>query len=456
MDKHGKILIVDDNVDVLLSLNMLLKSHVEKIQVISDPERIPEFMASLDPDVILLDMNFKRDAISGEEGYEWLQKIQEIKSDAVVLFITAYVDTEKAVRAIKAGAVDFLPKPWDNNKLLATVESALELSDSRKASTNGGGTGKVKGGISKPIGSSQIFNTLLSQCTTISKTDASVLILGENGSGKDVIAHYIHDTSNRADKPFVSIDLGSLSENLFEDELFGHEKGAYTGANSQKIGRVEMANGGTLFLDEIGNLSAAMQQKLLTLIEKRQITRLGSTKTIDVDIRLICATNAPIYKCVDSGTFRRDLLYRINTIELHTPPLRNRDTDVIELAEHFISRFSQKYDKKSPVLTDEAKEALMAHTWPGNVRELLHAIERAVVMTNGKTIGKNDLQLEAAGSQGADVPQEQETIPLNLEELEKVAINKAIEKANGNLTQAAEILGITRYALYRKLEKTKL
>lgn len=456
MDKHGKILIVDDNVDVLLSLNMLLKSHVEKIQVISDPERIPEFMASLDPDVILLDMNFKRDAISGEEGYEWLQKIQEIKSDAVVLFITAYVDTEKAVRAIKAGAVDFLPKPWDNNKLLATVESALELSDSRKASANGGGTGKVKGGISKPIGSSQIFNTLLSQCTTISKTDASVLILGENGSGKDVIAHYIHDTSNRADKPFVSIDLGSLSENLFEDELFGHEKGAYTGANSQKIGRVEMANGGTLFMDEIGNLSAAMQQKLLTLIEKRQITRLGSTKTIDVDIRLICATNAPIYKCVDSGTFRRDLLYRINTIELHTPPLRNRDTDVIELAEHFISRFSQKYDKKSPVLTDEAKEALMAHTWPGNVRELLHAIERAVVMTNGKTIGKNDLQLEASGSQGADMPQEQETIPLNLEELEKVAINKAIEKANGNLTQAAEILGITRYALYRKLEKTKL
>lgn len=456
MDKHGKILIVDDNVDVLLSLNMLLKSHVEKIQVISDPERIPEFMASLDPDVILLDMNFKRDAISGEEGYEWLQKIQEIKSDAVVLFITAYVDTEKAVRAIKAGAVDFLPKPWDNNKLLATVESALELSDSRKASANGGGTGKVKGGISKPIGSSQIFNILLSQCTTISKTDASVLILGENGSGKDVIAHYIHDTSNRADKPFVSIDLGSLSENLFEDELFGHEKGAYTGANSQKIGRVEMANGGTLFLDEIGNLSAAMQQKLLTLIEKRQITRLGSTKTIDVDIRLICATNAPIYKCVDSGTFRRDLLYRINTIELHTPPLRNRDTDVIELAEHFISRFSQKYDKKSPVLTDEAKEALMAHTWPGNVRELLHAIERAVVMTNGKTIGKSDLQLEASGSQGADMPQEQETIPLNLEELEKVAINKAIEKANGNLTQAAEILGITRYALYRKLEKTKL
>lgn len=456
MDKHGKILIVDDNVDVLLSLNMLLKSHVEKIQVISDPERIPEFMASLDPDVILLDMNFKRDAISGEEGYEWLQKIQEIKSDAVVLFITAYVDTEKAVRAIKAGAVDFLPKPWDNNKLLATVESALELSDSRKASANGGGTGKVKGGISKPIGSSQIFNTLLSQCTTISKTDASVLILGENGSGKDVIAHYIHDTSNRADKPFVSIDLGSLSENLFEDELFGHEKGAYTGANSQKIGRVEMANGGTLFMDEIGNLSAAMQQKLLTLIEKRQITRLGSTKTIDVDIRLICATNAPIYKCVDSGTFRRDLLYRINTIELHTPPLRNRDTDVIELAEHFISRFSQKYDKKSPVLSDEAKEALMTHTWPGNVRELLHAIERAVVMTNGKTIGKNDLQLEASGSQGADMPQEQETIPLNLEELEKVAINKAIEKANGNLTQAAEILGITRYALYRKLEKTKL
>lgn len=456
MDKHGKILIVDDNVDVLLSLNMLLKPHVEKIQVVSDPERIPEFMANLDPDVILLDMNFKRDAISGEEGYEWLQKIQEIKSDAVVLFITAYVDTEKAVRAIKAGAVDFLPKPWDNNKLLATVESAIELSDSRKAPKEGEDKGSHNAGISEPIGSSQFFKILLDQCKTIAGTDASVLILGENGSGKDVIAHYIHDHSNRADKPFVSIDLGSLSENLFEDELFGHEKGAFTGANGQKVGRVEMANGGTLFLDEIGNLSAAMQQKLLTMIEKRQVTRLGSTKAIDVDIRLICATNAPIYKCVSDGTFRQDLLYRINTIELRTPPLRARDNDVVELSEFFVSKFAKKYNKKVPELGDDAKEMLLAHDWPGNVRELLHTIERAIVMCSGPKIGADNLMLNKGDAADVATETKTEDIPLNLEELEKVAITKAIEKANGNLTQAAEILGITRYALYRKLEKSKL
>lgn len=457
MNKHGKILIVDDNMDVLLSLHMLLKNHVEKIQVLSDPERIPEFMANLDPDVVLLDMNFKRDAISGEEGYEWLQKILEIKKEAVVLFITAYVDTEKAVRAIKAGAVDFLPKPWDNNKLLSTVMSAIELSDSRKAAAEEETSVISLSSPKQPLGSSQIFKQLLGQCDAIAKTDASVLILGENGSGKDVIAHYIHDQSNRSEMPFVSIDLGSLSENLFEDELFGHEKGAYTGANSQKIGRVEMANGGTLFMDEIGNLSAAMQQKLLTLIEKRQITRLGSTKTIDVDIRLICATNAPIYKEVETGAFRQDLLYRINTIELHTPALRNRDTDVIELAEHFISRFAKKYKKKAAILTDEAKETLMNHNWPGNVRELLHTIERAVVMSNDKTIGKDELQISRAEQpEVRNTDNSESEIPLNLEELEKVAISKAIEKANGNLTQAAEILGITRYALYRKLEKTKL
>lgn len=454
MDKHGKILIVDDNMDVLLSLHMLLKNHVERVQVLSDPERIPDFMASLDPDVVLLDMNFKRDVISGEEGYEWLKKILEIKPDTVVLFITAYVDTEKAVRAIKAGAVDFLPKPWNNNKLLATVMSAIELSDSRNARKSDNAKGSLKQALSEPIGSSPIFQTMLGQCNTVAKTDASVLILGENGSGKDVIAHYLHEHSNRADKPFVSIDLGSLSESLMEDELFGHEKGAYTGANTQKIGRVEMANGGTLFLDEIGNLSAAMQQKLLTLVEKRQLVRLGGTKFIDVDFRLICATNAPIHKEVEDGVFRRDLLYRINTIELRTPPLRDRGDDVLELAEEFIGRFASKYNKKRPVLSDDAREALLAHTWPGNVRELIHTVERAVVLSNGNTIAKSDLQMEVNVS--SSMAAKQEDIPLKLEDLEKVAVSKAIEIANGNLTQAAEILGITRYALYRKLEKIKL
>ncbi|MDO4460933.1 MAG: sigma-54 dependent transcriptional regulator [Bacteroidia bacterium] len=453
MDKHGKVLIVDDNMDVLLSLHMLLKNHVEKVQVLTDPQRIPEFLSSLDPDVIILDMNFKRDAISGEEGYEWLQKIQEIKPSAVVLFITAYVDTEKAVRAIKAGAIDFIPKPWNNNKVLATVLSAIELSDSRKIASNKGAVSTLSA-HREPIGSSQIFNRLKEQCHTVATTDTSVLILGENGSGKDVIAHYIHENSNRADKPFVSIDLGSLSESLMEDELFGHEKGAYTGANAQKIGRVEMANGGTLFMDEIGNLSAPMQQKLLTLVEKRQITRLGGTKPIMVDFRLICATNAPIHKEVEEGTFRRDLLYRINTIELHTPPLRDREGDVIELAEEFISLFAKKYNKSHLTLSDDAREALLAHSWPGNVRELLHTIERAVVMAKGSVICSADIPMERVEEGNTSTANEE--MPLRLEELERVAIRKAIERSDGNLTQAAEILGITRYALYRKLEKIKL
>ncbi|MCF0190954.1 MAG: sigma-54-dependent Fis family transcriptional regulator [Marinilabiliaceae bacterium] len=452
MNKRGKILIVDDNEDVLLSLNMLLKQHVEAIRVVNDPNRIPEFLISFEPDVILLDMNFSRDAISGEEGYAWLSKILEIDPKSVVLFITAYVDTEKAVRAIKAGAVDFIPKPWDNSKLLNTVNSAIQLSFTKHGSIE---EEVVERASRDVIGSSPVFQKLLSHCRQVASADANVLVLGENGAGKDVIAHYIHDCSARAGKPFVSIDMGSLSENLFEDELFGHEKGAFTGATSQKVGLVELANGGTLFLDEIGNLSSQMQQKLLTMIEKRQIVRLGSTQVRGIDVRIICATNVPIYECVRNGTFRQDLLYRINTIEFRVPALRERGDDIIELAHYFSSFFARKYGRQMRGFSSQAESLLLNHAWPGNVRELRHTIERAIVMSSSDVIGVDDMRIESMSSQ-TELKNDSPDVPLKLEELERLAISKAVERANGNLSQAAEMLGITRYALYRKLEKLKL
>ncbi len=450
MENLGKILAVDDNEDVLLSLNMLLKKHVEAVRVLSKPERIIEFMDSFNPDIIILDMNFSRDAISGEEGYEWLAKILEHDPRMVVLFITAYVDTEKAVRAIKAGAVDFLPKPWDSRKLLDTVRSAIELSISRKQ-------GKVSyepadaPAFANFIGECEAIQSLKHQIQQIAVTDANVLITGENGAGKDVVAHAIHALSGRHAKPFGSIDLGCIPENLFESELFGHEKGAFTDARTAKTGRIELANGGTIFLDEIGNLSLNAQQKLLTVIEKHEVSAVGSTKTIKVDVRIVSATNADLPKMVADGNFRQDLLYRINTIELQIPPLRERGNDIILLAEHFAGIYANKYDKGTAKISESAKSKLLSHSWPGNVRELQHCMERAVVTMQGNTI--TDVSISPAPN-GKEENQGADTSPiLNLEELERNAIRRAVSICNGNLTQAAEKLGITRYALYRKIEK---
>ena len=355
MEKNGKILIVDDNEDVLLSLNMLLKPYVEGIRVINTPERIIGMMDSFRPDVIMLDMNFHRDAISGEEGYEWLKKILAHNPKSVVLFITAYVDTEKAVRAIKAGAIDFIPKPWDRNKLLDTVKSAVELSRERKLDSSDSQEKESEQNMyqnlnmnqcseSKSIASSEdVFARMIGECPAmkelkaqmmrVAATDANVLITGENGTGKDVVAHALHLLSDRARKPFVNIDLGCIPENLFESELFGYEKGAFTDARNAKEGRIETADGGTLFLDEIGNLNLPMQQKLLTVIEKRETQRIGSNKVSHVDVRILAATNANLREKVGEGTFRQDLFYRLNTIELHLPPLRERGEDIVLLAE---------------------------------------------------------------------------------------------------------------------------
>ena len=384
VNKLGKILIVDDNEDVLFALNLLLEPYTEKIKVATTPDRIEYFMTTFHPDLILLDMNFSRDAISGQEGFESLKQILQIDPQAIVIFMTAYTDTDKAVRAIKAGATDFIPKPWEKDKLLATLTSGMRLRQSQQEVSILKEQVEVLSGQNTSendiIGESSVMQEVFTTINKLSNTDANILILGENGTGKDVIARLIYRCSPRYGKPFVTIDLGSIPEQLFESELFGFEKGAFTDAKKSKAGRMEVATNGTLFLDEIGNLSLPMQSKLLTAIEKRQISRLGSTQTVPIDVRLICATNADIRQMVEDGNFRQDLLYRINTIEIHIPPLRERGNDIILLADHFLDRYTRKYKKEIHGLTREAKNKLLKYAWPGNVRELQHTIERAVIL----------------------------------------------------------------------------
>ncbi len=450
--KKGKILIIDDNEDVLFALNLLLEPVVEQIRVSTQPERISHFMETFQPDVILLDMNFSRDAISGQEGFYWLEKIRKTDPDAVVLFITAYADTDKAVRAIKAGATDFIPKPWEKEKLLATLSSALTLRESRteikqlrRQVAALAVTDEEEVDI---IGESDAMQAVFATIEKLQDTDANILILGENGTGKDLFARALYRLSPRATQLFVGIDLGSIPEPLFESELFGHEKGAFTDARKEKAGRMEVASGGTLFLNEIGNLSVSMQAKLLTAIERKEITRLGATRPVSIDVRLISATNADIHTLVEEGQFRQDLLYRINTIELHIPPLRERGNDVQLLADHFLEHYTHKYKKKLKGITREGRHKLQQYTWPGNVRELQHAVERAVILSDGLMLHPEDFMLRPTSSRKKETEEE-----LNLNKLEKGAIERALRRAEGNLTRAAELLGITRFALYRKINK---
>ena len=412
-------------------------------------------MTTFHPDLILLDMNFSRDAISGQEGFESLKQILQIDPQAIVIFMTAYADTDKAVRAIKAGATDFIPKPWEKDKLLATLTSGMRLRQSQQEVNMLKEQVEILSGQNASendiIGESPAMQEVFATINKLSNTDANILILGENGTGKDVIARLIYRCSPRYGKPFVTIDLGSIPEQLFESELFGFEKGAFTDAKKSKAGRMEVATSGTLFLDEIGNLSLPMQSKLLTAIEKRQISRLGSTQTVPIDVRLICATNADIRQMVEDGNFRQDLLYRINTIEIHIPPLRERGNDIILLADHFLDRYTRKYKKKIHGLTREAKNKLLKYAWPGNVRELQHTIERAVILGDGSMLKPENFLFHTTSKQ-----KKEEEVVLNLEQLERQAIEKALRISNGNISRAAEYLGITRFALYRKLEKLGL
>ena len=455
MEGQGKIFIVDDNEDVLFALNLLLQPYVEKIKVATDPSRIEHFMRTFEPDVILLDMNFSRDAISGQEGFDCLEQILGIDPEAVVLFMTAYADTEKAVRAIKAGATDFISKPWEKEKLLATLSSAVKLRQSRREvkllKDRVEMLSDQEKGVPLMIGQSKVMQEVFTTIRRLSETDANILILGENGTGKDLVARSLRFFSPRQHADFVTIDLGSVPESLFESELFGYEKGAFTDARKAKAGRLEVASGGTLFLDEIGNLSLSMQSKLLTAIEKRRISRLGATKSIPIDVRLICATNADIRQMVEEGTFRQDLLYRINTIEIHIPPLRERGDDIVLLAEHFLQKYAHKYKKEIQGLSREAKQKLLRYSWPGNVRELQHAIERAVILAQSGWLRPDDFMLTPQPEKKSLLDE-----TLNLEELELKAIQRAMKKAVGNVSNAAEMLGITRYTLYRKLQKLGL
>ena len=447
---EGKILIVDDNEDILFALNVLLQPHFEKIKVTTQPERITYFIETFNPDVILLDMNFTKDSDSGQEGFFWLEQIKKIAPDAIVVFITAYADTEKAVQAIKAGASDFISKPWEKEKLLATVSSSVRLKKSKnEVSLLKQQVEALESNRSFPqiIGESSAMQALFDIVEKLKNTDANILILGENGTGKDLIANMLYYNSSLCGKPFVHIDLGSIPEQLFESELFGHEKGAFTDAKKEKKGRFELASGGTLFLDEIGNLSLAMQAKLLTVIEKRQIFRVGATKSIPIEVRLICATNSDIQQMAEDGLFRQDLLYRINTVELHIPPLREREGDILLLSEYFLKKYVRKYKKHILSISPQAQRKLKQYNWPGNVRELQHAIERAVILASGNTLLPEDFMLKnnSLNKKNSEV--------LNLEVLERRAIETALKQCGGNMNQAAEVLGISRFALYRKIEK---
>ncbi len=454
--KQGKILIVDDNEDLLKAAKMFLKRNFAQVDVEKNPEAIPGLMGHEDYDVILLDMNFTKDVSSGSEGYYWLEKILGIDPSAVVVLITAYGDVQMAVKAIKAGATDFVLKPWENDKLLATLYSSMRLRESRdQVQTLKTKNQEINQSINEKyidiIGQGQAMQSIFQTIERVAQTDANVLILGENGTGKELIARAIHRNSARSQESFVSVDLGSITETLFETELFGHKKGSFTDAKEDRPGRFEMANQGTLFLDEIGNLSMPLQAKLLTVIQNRKVNRVGSNKETAIDIRLICATNMPLYDMVKENRFRQDLLYRINTIEIKIPSLRDRIEDIPLLANHFLKHYSAKYGKSVSKISEAAMTRMSKHAWPGNIRELQHALERAIILSNSSVLQPEDFTLSSSAPKDGD--QQINLDQFNLEEVEKLLIRKVLKKHNGNITQAASELGLTRSSLYRRLEK---
>ena len=450
--KEGSMLIVDDNETLLLALSMYFKPHFKTITTIRNPNLIPDHISKEDYDLILLDMNFTAGVTTGNEGIYWMRQILETNPTASVVLITAYGDVELAVRAIKEGATDFIQKSWDEQKILFTILSAYKIRKSRQEiqrlkqkqqhlNTNLFGNHDICLGISDSM--RKISDTI----DKIARTDANILILGENGTGKEVIAREIHKRSLRSSEIFVNVDLGSLHENLFESELFGYEQGAFTDAKSGKEGRFEIATGGTLYLDEIGNLPNSLQPKLLSSIQNRTITRLGAVREIPVDIRLITATNKSLYEMAENGDFREDLLYRINTIQIDLPPLRERVEDIPVLANHFRKKYSEKYNKEISGISRTGLEKLRKHHWFGNIRELEHAIEKAIILSETKTLEAGDFQFysRTAGREPVE--------SFNLAENEKGLIQRALRKYGGNISSTAKELGINRSTLYEKIKK---
>lgn len=448
------ILVIDDNKSILSALHILLTPEFGEVTLLSNPNQIQSEIRKKDYNLVILDMNFTAGIKTGNEGIYWLGKIKEANPDISVVMITAYGDIETAVKALKAGASDFVVKPWDNEKLLATIRLAIQLNLSKKeVKLFKDRESELKRAFSQEsryiIGSSPQIMHVLNLVRKVAKTDANILITGENGTGKELIAREIHRLSNRANELIVSVDMGAITETLFESELFGHIKGAFTDARENRQGKFEIASKGTLFLDEIGNLSFHLQAKLLTAIEKREVIRIGSNVPVPVDIRLICATNKNIENMVREGLFREDLLYRINTIHIEIPPLRERGKDIIILTEFFLGKYTRKYDKKHLRINQKAMDKLMDYSWPGNIRELQNTIEKAVILSDGSVIKPEDLYLRPAYQDRS--PDSIST----LEEMEQRMISMAIENNNGNLTAAAGQLGITRQTLYNRLKRAR-
>jgi DNA-binding NtrC family response regulator len=446
----SSILVIDDDVDVLTAVRLLLKTEVQQVVTEKNPENILSLISSRPFDLVLLDMNFNASINSGNEGLYWLKRIKELKPNIAVIMITAYGDIDLAVRSLKEGASDFIVKPWHNEKLLSTISDILK----KQARHSDVQPLPAKCSYPDLLGNSDVMLDIFSKIGKVAPTDANILILGENGTGKDLIAKAIHEKSLRRKQPFVKVDIGALTETLFESELFGHKKGAFTDAREDRIGRFEAANGGTLFLDEIGNISLQQQAKLLSALQNRQITRLGSNQSIPVDIRLICATNLPMSELANESKFRKDLVYRINTVEIIVPPLRKRREDIRLLIDHFVKMYSAKYFKAQIRFSDATLQKLEQYSYPGNVRELQYIIERVIIMSNENEITPDDIifsPIESAFKD--DIPAGDET---RLANIEKNTILRVIEKNNGNISKAAKELGITRTALYRRLSKYEI
>lgn len=445
------LLIVDDNEELLIGLKMVLASHFNTIKTIKNPNIIVSELKQNNYDAVLLDMNFTAGINSGNEGLYWLGEILKTEPEISVILITAYSDTELAVKAIKKGATDFIEKSWDETKIISTVLSAVKLKDSRvKIRKLKEQKQHLSSIINKEVnfvvGNSNTINKVMIMAEKVATTDANVLILGENGTGKEVFARHIHNISNRKDEIFVKVDLGSLTETLFESELFGHKKGAFTDAKEDRQGRFEIASGGTIFLDEIGNVPLHLQAKLLSVLQNREVIPLGSQKPVPIDIRLICATNMDLEKMAAEGNFREDLLYRINTIQLDIPSLRDRPEDIPSLAKFFINQFAEKYQKGDITLSNSAIDTLKSHHWKGNIRELQHSIEKAIILSDNKILEESDFNLRNQISHF-------HTETLNLIENEKIIISKALEKFNRNISKTSRELGIDRSTLYDKIKK---
>jgi two-component system response regulator HydG len=452
--KNGKVLVVDDNEDILSAARLLLKQHVALVRTEKSPDRIPVLMAEETYDVILLDMNFAKGATGGEEGFAWLRRILAADPLAVVILITAYGDVGMAVRAIKEGATDFILKPWQNEKLLATLTAALNLRSSRLENQSlRQRQSHLSADLDRPfrdfLGQSAAMQEVFATIDKVAGTDASILILGENGTGKELAAREIHRRSRRHREIFVGVDMSAVPETLFESELFGHVKGAFTDAREDRAGRFEAASGGTLFLDEIGNLSLPLQAKILTALENRRIFRVGSNKPVPIDVRLICATNRPIHQMVAQDGFRQDLLYRINTIEVRLPSLRERREDIPLLVEHFLGTYCRKYGRPLKTVGPAALRKLEGYGWPGNVRELQHAVERSIIMSDSEILQPEDFLFSAVeGPLESAAP-----AAGKLEDMERLFVDRVLSKHGGNVSKAARELGISRAALYRRLEK---